>query len=1463
MSGTEKAWRFITGILILPLLLAGSLLFNNSPADAGTIAGTFTTLTASPMNITAFTVDPTTGLMYGQGDQSSKNYYRYDPIANTWSTLASCPQDSGNNGGAAYLEGKIYITYCGYTVMTVYDIASNTWSTVTGGLQSGNIASDGIDIYISASGTFKKWDVSDSRWVSLTPTTTQAWGGLQYRNGYLYSHFGNGTNGFKRYNISTNASWETLTSVPGPAVLGSAIFDAYYYCMGDYGGTNLYSYDLGAAEWNNTLTLPFSINDASIVVYDNSLYIIQGEAGTGFSRFTPNNPILSNIEGTSAAYSIGNAPVVITSTITGADNDDTEFESGTVSITGNYETGKDLLSFTNQLGIAGSWNATGGILSLTGSASIADWVTALRSVTYSNNGPSSNNNTRTISFQVRDEEHNSNVQSRHVAIVIPAPSMDVRGNGVSISDGDSSPSSADHTNFGGIDTDTGAIVRTFTIINNGTANLILSDTPMVAIGGTNAGDFSVTTQPSSPIIPGANTAFQVTFDPSSTGTRAATISVANNDTAKNPYNFSIQGTGTKLLTVSGVTASDKVYDGSTNATINTVSASLVGVTSGDNVTLNTNSANGTFADKNAGTGKIVTVSGLSLTGDDAVDYALTQPTATANITPKTITVDASGVSKTYDGTTAANVTLSDNRLNGDTLTPGYTSAAFAGRNVGTGMTITVSGIYLGGADAGNYSLSGTTASTSANIAARNITVTAATESRVYNCTANSTGAPSVTSGSLASGDTGNWTQSFADKNAGTNKTITPEGTVSDNNSGLNYNVTFAPVATGTISAKTLNVSGVTADSRVYDGTANATCHTGSASLTGTIEGDNVTLDSVSANASFPDKHAGSARTVIVSGLALGGSDAPNYSLTQPSPSANINLKGLTVSGLTASNKVYDGTTNATLNTGNTSLVGVIPGDTVNLDTGSVTGNFSDASPGSSKTVTVYGLTISGTDAGEYSLSQPSAAADITTPEISIQGNSVEIVSGDTTAAISDFTDFGNVNVASGSVIRSFVISNNGSSALNLTATPRVSISGAQAADFTVTVQPDVQIASGNSSSFQVTFDPAIVGVCSAVVSVICDDIDENPYTFAIKGSGFTPAGTGGGSAPAAPVPVTTVAPFPASAPSPVTTYSSVEYARPIAKVNTVQQPAAFDGHGNSLTATGSLITVSGYSALTVNIPVALNSGEKLGSFTDAAGLTYKDNRLEIPASSAVPGGKSLLRISDESGDLGTKIIIETGDCIGSGDQACAKVLAIKSSAGFAVKDFTAQNPSLGEVASTVALDLATLPDGAQVKITTSMEPDPAAASAFQLAVVKAGLSDISIAYTINIEKTNLQNGTDIRSASITMAAGKDWVEANGGTGSVQIIRYDPATGTQQVLKTSFLGYDAEGRAIFEGASPDGLSIFGLTGIKQPVVVTTTVNQVLDAKKDSSGIWWATGLAILAAALFIWYLKRKKRKNSPA
>lgn len=46
--------------------------------------------------------------------------------------------------------------------MIVYDIASNTWSTISGGLRTGNISNDGTDVYVSADGTFKKWDISAS-----------------------------------------------------------------------------------------------------------------------------------------------------------------------------------------------------------------------------------------------------------------------------------------------------------------------------------------------------------------------------------------------------------------------------------------------------------------------------------------------------------------------------------------------------------------------------------------------------------------------------------------------------------------------------------------------------------------------------------------------------------------------------------------------------------------------------------------------------------------------------------------------------------------------------------------------------------------------------------------------------------------------------------------------------------------------------------------------------------------------------------------------------------------------------------------------------------------------------------------------------------------------------------------------------------------------------------------------------
>jgi gliding motility-associated-like protein len=401
------------GSKTLPIILAILFTIISPSVFGGVVSGTFTSLASCPMNLTCFTVDPTTGYFYGQGDQGSTNYYRYNAGTNTWTTLASSPQPSGNNGGATYLNGKIYNSYCSYNVITVYTIATNSWTTISGGLNSGSISNDGTDIYVSADGTFKKYVISSGTWVTLSATSCQPWGGLQYKNGFFYLHVGNGQSGFKRYEVATD-TWTTLTNVPGGAVLGSAIYDAYYYCQGSYGGTNLYSYDLGAGEWNNTLTLPFTTDDAAIVTYGTSLYIVQGEAGTGFTKFTPNNPMLTNIEGSSLAYNIGDPAAIITSTITASQNTGVNFQSAIVTISANYQSGKDVLSYVNANGITGSWNSSTGELTLTGTTTIANYQTALRTVKYSNTDVTSTNGTRTVSFKVYDGSQYSNTAKRNI-----------------------------------------------------------------------------------------------------------------------------------------------------------------------------------------------------------------------------------------------------------------------------------------------------------------------------------------------------------------------------------------------------------------------------------------------------------------------------------------------------------------------------------------------------------------------------------------------------------------------------------------------------------------------------------------------------------------------------------------------------------------------------------------------------------------------------------------------------------------------------------------------------------------------------------------------------------------------------------------------------------------------------------------------------------------------------------------
>jgi hypothetical protein len=185
-----------------------------------------------------------------------------------------------------------------------------------------------------------------------------------------------------------------------------------------------------------------------------------------------------------------------------------------------------------------------------------------------------------------------------------------------------------------------------------------------------------------------------------------------------------------------------------------------------------------------------------------------------------------------------------------------------------------------------------------------------------------------------------------------------------------------PTTTANITPAALTVTGIMANNKVYDHTTTATLNTGSAALVGVFGGDVVTLVTTGATGAFASKDVATGITVNVSGLALNGAQAGDYTVTQPTTTANITPATLTVTGITASSKVYDGTTTATLDTTGASLVGVFHGDSVTLDTSGASGTFASTAVGTGIAVTISGLTLGGAQAADYTLTQPTTTANI-------------------------------------------------------------------------------------------------------------------------------------------------------------------------------------------------------------------------------------------------------------------------------------------------------------------------------------------------------------------------------------------------------------------------------------------------------------------------------------------------------
>jgi hypothetical protein len=265
----------------------------------------------------------------------------------------------------------------------------------------------------------------------------------------------------------------------------------------------------------------------------------------------------------------------------------------------------------------------------------------------------------------------------------------------------------------------------------------------------------------------------------------------------------------------GLTANDKLYDGTTAATLSSNNVVLVGVVNGDSVSLVTNGYTANFATSDVGSGIPVTVSGLTISGAGAGNYTLTQPVGlTANITGKFITI----VSVPQPVITSISLSNAVVTIKWSSVTGGMYRVQYNSNLGGSGW-----------------------ADLSPDVTATNSTA-------------------------FQTNAVGGATQRF-------------------------YRV------------KVLN-SGITANNKVYDGTTVATISSNNVTLLGLVAGDVVGLSTNGYTANFATPNVGMAIPVTVSGLTLTGPNAADYTLIQPAGlTASITPVTLTVSAVNNS-RIY-------------------------------------------------------------------------------------------------------------------------------------------------------------------------------------------------------------------------------------------------------------------------------------------------------------------------------------------------------------------------------------------------------------------------------------------------------------------------------------------------------------------------------------------------------------------------------
>jgi len=184
-----------------------------------------------------------------------------------------------------------------------------------------------------------------------------------------------------------------------------------------------------------------------------------------------------------------------------------------------------------------------------------------------------------------------------------AQEIEVIGSSIYIELGAVSEALVNNTNFGLYDILSGALTKSFKIINNGGADLTLNGIPTIEVLDSGDGtyiDFSISDFPDNLVIPsGQEELFKIDFDPSALGHREAIISISSDDPTTPLFQFTVIGVGTNSFAdTDGDGVSDNIdqdddNDGLTDSTENNACLTIIGVNTTELVFLNEDFGSGT------------------------------------------------------------------------------------------------------------------------------------------------------------------------------------------------------------------------------------------------------------------------------------------------------------------------------------------------------------------------------------------------------------------------------------------------------------------------------------------------------------------------------------------------------------------------------------------------------------------------------------------------------------------------------------------------------------------------------------------------------------------------------------------------------------------------------------------------------------------------------------------------------